>query len=80
MLWAALNWRRDDTTKVVNQTSEIVVMLRAVIDELEKALDRAAAYGATTIKELAESRAECARLREELAAAYAALAELRHGG
>lgn len=65
-LWTAVNWRRDDTGKVVAQTQEVVTMLRALISELDKALERSERYGAGRDAELVIERAEVIRLRAEL--------------
>lgn len=64
--WAVINFRRDDTGKVIAQTAEIVTMLRALIDELEDALTRKDAIIALTVVERDDARAECRRLRLRL--------------
>lgn len=79
-IWAAVNWRRDDTGKVVAQTGEIVEMLRALIDELEKALERAERYGERRDVELVAAHAEIERLRARLDDAERRLAALTKRG
>lgn len=82
LVWTAVNFRRDDTTKVVAQTQEVVTMLRALIEELEKALVRAEKYGATTWEQLCAERAVTADLTRRLEIAERKLNEAlrRKGG
>jgi septal ring factor EnvC (AmiA/AmiB activator) len=76
LLWGALNWRRDDTTKQIAQTDAIVTMLRGLIDELEAALQRAELDGQRTKEQLLAERREVARLRVMLDDANTRLAAL----
>lgn len=85
--WAILNYRTDRDGKKISQTGEIIAMFQAYIDEMEKALVRAEealekellAHTGTSV-ELQACRAECERLRRELASVRHALDRHEQGG
>lgn len=73
ILWAVLNWQRDDAGKKISQTGEIVVMFQALIEQLEASLGRAEAELSRSQLEtngalaaLEACHQECVRLRDEL--------------
>lgn len=76
--WAVVNFRRDDTGKVIAQTAEVVTMLRALITDLERSLDRSETAHEATRVERDFWKAECGRIQVKLDDAVRRLRELGH--
>lgn len=87
ILWAVLNWQRDDAGKKITQTGEIVVMFQALIAQLETSLGRAEEELSKSQSEtngalaaLETCHRECVRLRDELDVVRRDLARVQRRG